>query len=168
MMKKLFVFVILCLCFNSCYEIDYGYPMIRSINDSRPPEYRGVLKLRLVDADKNWSKSVDADKLKLVCIDQEYLPSENAVSLSRNADSSLESISLNLRAISDYRIFKLKRNKDVEDKIIAIYKDPSEGWGAILTMIVYNGKEYKIEEINLEDGDRKEGQEAVPIDILVE
>jgi len=177
-MKKIVVFAVLLCCFYSCNDVDIytvkeTEPII--VCCTPPPIFRSRLKLRLVDSNKNWSKSVDDKNLKLINVDENWNPVANDyienIHLSRNKDLSLESISVHFVSSSKgYRFFKLKRNENTEDKIICVYKDfnRDKSWEEILTMIIYNGKEYKVNNENLDDGEHEKGFVVTPIDILVE
>jgi len=63
--------------------------------------------------------------------------------------------------------FLLRRNKITYDKIIVYYKEPIEdGWeGEVLDKIIYNGKEYIVNEENIaSDWSISEK----PLDIMIE
>jgi len=173
-MKKIVIFAILLCCSYSCHDVDtYNSKIIvEPACCVAPPILHSRLRIRLVDSNKNWTKSVDDKNLKLVIADENWVTTSDGeeVQLSRNKDNSLESASINFLSDKEYGQFKLKRNQNTEDKIICIYKDFDHGkrWGKILTVIIYNGKEYIVNNENLDDADHDKDFVVTPIDIVVE
>jgi|GEM_PF-1615001 len=184
-MKKLFSILTISILFFSCH---YETVEIRRPSDQRiiccekGPSLYGTVMLKLVDSQGNWSNTVDFNKLDLIRKDNHWnnIPKEPGESLIKIVKKSTDTTSVDGIKITfatnwasfnkNFYFFKLKRNENTEDKIICIYKDfkHDNDWGKILTVIIYNGKEYIVNNRNLDDVDHDKDLVVTPIDIVVE
>jgi len=184
-MKRSFLILLaINILFSSCHEmVEIEKPSgERIICCEKAPRLDGTVMLKLVDSRGNWSNTIDFNKLDLLRKDNNWnnIPKEPRESLvkivKKNTDTTyIDGIKVTFANWTnfgkDFHFFKLKRNENTEDKIIAFYEDMSKECNCVgkkLIKILYNGKEYKVNNENLDDGDHEKDFVVTPIDILVE
>jgi len=176
-MRSVFLFLLMSISLLSCYEtVEYESSDI--ILNEPPHRSFVIVNLKLIDSTGNWSKTVNFNKLELQFTDKNWEKISNNYDeplLKKIKDinsSTVESLQVNLKSRGNgYNFFKLIRNENIEDKIIAFYEDMSKECSCVgerLIKILYNGKEYPVESKHIIHEVENPETGVTPIDVIID